>query len=89
MDSVGLGIVIIVGTITVIHMEYFTMAAGYMDSLGTIIDCHTQEVHLHILARVRHHKVPDYMSRTCLNIKKQLEVWCQCFVVSISWSLKS
>jgi len=41
MDSVGLGIVIIVGTITVIHMEYFTMAAGYMDSLGTIIDCHT------------------------------------------------
>jgi len=35
------GIDIIVGTITVIHMEYSAMAAGDMDSLDTIINCHT------------------------------------------------
>lgn len=80
------GIDIIVGTTTVIHMEYSAMAAGDMDSLDTIIDCHTQEVHCHILARVHHHKVVDYKNRTCFRkIKKAaFEVWCMYFLCSIS-----
>lgn len=73
MRSVDLGIDMIVGTTTVIHMEYSAMAAGDMDSLDTIIDCHKLEVHCHILARVHHHKVLDYTNRTCFRkIKRQL-----------------